>query len=808
MSRHFDIGPLRLDPEAHVLTEGDVPVALGARGVAVLTALVSRAPEYVSKASILDAAWPGLVVEEANIAVQISSIRRALARAPGGEAWIETLARRGYRFVGPVTVHAGRAAEPAVLLDRTRTNLPQVLSSFVGRAREIAEIKRLLPTTRSLTLTGTGGIGKTRLALQAAAEVLDAYRDGVWFVDLAPLLDPALVPSAVAQALGVKEAAGQPLPVTLCEYARAKEMLLVLDNCEHVLGACADLVDALLRATSRICVVATSRESLRIAGEQTYPLDALPVPAANADASAIARSDAVQLFVDRARQHRARFDLEGSRASAVAAICIRLDGLPLALELAAARVAMLPIEEILRLLDQRFRLLTRGGGGDLPRQQTLRAMIDWSYDLLGEAERQLFARLSVFAGGWTVAAAEAVGAGDPIAKDDVAYVLIALIDKSLVVADENGDRYRMLETVREYARDRLARSNDMPTVRARHRDYFLATVEEAEPKLAGPDQAEWLRHLDTEHDNIRSSLEWSDAGADASIALRFCGGLQKFWIARGYLTEGRECCARALAKASSASASAERARVLNAAGALAYLLGDYGSARASHEESLAIRQTLGDRLGAAMSLGNLGIVAYFQGDYPLARARQEENVAISRELGDPSKLANALGNLANVALDQGDHSFAESLLQECLGIVRETGDQGRIALTLHNLAKVAYDRHDYPSALALLTESLILKRAVGNWMSIPPGLEGAAIVLVKVGDGLRAARLWGAAERMREEMGTPVPPNARPEHDREVADARASVNDDDAFGRAWQEGRDLSDEQTLELALAATAATQ
>ena len=535
MKQVYEIGPLRLDADARVLTHDGAAVALGARGVAVLTALVSRANEYVPKADIMDAAWPGLVVEEVNLAVQISAIRRALARVPGGEGWIETLARRGYRFVGPVVATTGHAADPAVLADRSRTNLPQALTSFVGRERELAEIKRLLPTKRSLTLTGTGGIGKTRLALQAAAEVLDAYRDGVWFVDLAPLNDPVLVPSALAQVLGIKESVGKSLLDVLCEYARTREMLLVFDNCEHVLGACADLVDALVRAASRVCVVATSRESLRIASEETYPLGVLPLPAANADATAIARSDAVRLFVERARQHRPRFDLEGARARAVAEICVRLDGLPLALELAAARVAVLPVEEIVPLLHQRFRLLTRGSGGELPRQQTLRAMIDWSYDLLDDAEKQLFARLSVFAGGWTVAAAEVVGAEELVAKDDVVYLLIALIDKSLVSADENGDRYRMLETVREYAREKLAASGDVAAMRERHRAFFLALVEDAEPKLIGPDQAEWLQRLDVEHDNVRSALEWSQADAGSIGGLRLCGALQRFWIARGHL---------------------------------------------------------------------------------------------------------------------------------------------------------------------------------------------------------------------------------------------------------------------------------
>jgi DNA-binding winged helix-turn-helix (wHTH) protein len=359
MSTLYNIGPLQLDPEARVLTQDGAAVALGARAVAVLAALVSRAGEYVQKEAILDAAWPGLVVEEANLAVQISAIRRALARVPDGEGWIETLARRGYRFVGPVTAIAGRSAAP-VLADRRRTNLPELLTSFVGRERELAELKQLLPTIRLLTLTGTGGIGKTRLAQQAAAEMLDAYRDGVWFVDLAPLGDPTLVPSALAQVLQVKEAAGQPLLTVLCNHLQTKEILLILDNCEHVLDACARFVAVLLRETAQVTVIATSREPLHLAAEHPYPVAALPLPDPKADAQSIARSDAVQLFVERAQQYRPHFDLQEQRAHAVAEICVRLDGIPLALELAAARVAVLPVEQIVRLLDQRYRLLTSG----------------------------------------------------------------------------------------------------------------------------------------------------------------------------------------------------------------------------------------------------------------------------------------------------------------------------------------------------------------------------------------------------------------------------------------------------------------
>ena len=402
MSTVYEIGPLLLDPQARVLMHAGAPVALGARGVAVLAALIVHAGEYVPKATIMDAAWPGLVVEEANLAVQISAIRRALGVVPGGDRWIETLARRGYRFVGPVATISDRRAVAPALSDGARTNLPQVLTSFVGREREVAEIKRLLPATRLLTLTGTGGIGKTRLALQAAAEVLDAYADGVWFVDLAPLTHPAMVPSALAHVLGVKESAQQPLLKSLCEYLRDQDVLIVLDNCEHVRGACADLVDSLVRETARTSIVATSREPLRTAAERTYALDVLTLPDPTADAARIERSDAVQLFVDRARQHRPGFDLGGTRARAVATLCIRLDGLPLALELAAARIAVLPVEEIVRLLDQRFRLLSSGSRSEVPRQRTLRAMIDWSYDLLDEAEKHCLrgCRYSRVVGPW------------------------------------------------------------------------------------------------------------------------------------------------------------------------------------------------------------------------------------------------------------------------------------------------------------------------------------------------------------------------------------------------------------------------
>ena len=839
----YEIGPLRLDPEAQVLTDAGTPMALGARAVAVLTVLVSQANKYVQKAAIMAAAWPGLVVEEANLSVQISAIRRVLARVPGGEGWIETLARRGYRFVGPV-VEINGSPSPSATGGREHTNLPQLLQSFIGRERELAQIKQLLPRTRLLTLTGTGGIGKTRLALQAAAEVRDAYRNGVWFVDLAPLSDPGLVPSALAQVLGVKESAGQPLVKTLSDHLRPLEVLVVLDNCEHVLDACARLAETLLRESAGGTLVATSREPLRIGAERTYPLGALPLPDPQGDAQSIAQSDSVRLFVDRARQHRPRFDLQDQRARAVAEICVRLDGIPLALELAAARMAVLPVEQIVRLLDQRFRLLASGSRSDLPRHQTLRALLDWSYELLDEAERQFFARLSVFAGGWTLAAAEVVGAGEVIAKDDVVYLLIALVEKSLVVADDDGDRYRMLETVREYAREKLVIGVDANAVRERHRNFFLALAVNAEPNLAGPEQATWLQRLEDEHDNLRSALKYCLVAASGSDAgLRLCGALHWFWIMRGYRAEGLEWCVRVLGIEGIDKRTPERAMALQAAGVLAYHLGDFPAARAYHEESLAIARELSDRKGMARAANDLGNLRLRQGHPAAAQALSEEALAISRNLEDPWLTEQSLNCLGNAALDMGEYSMAQSLFEESLAIAREQADRVRIAILLNNLGYVTFLQGQYSAARALHEESLAIRRELkdsggvayslsglgdvalqpgdysaagafirdalsirrelGDKMGIAELLEKQAAVIGAIGNTLHAAHIGGAAERLREEIGSPLTPDERIRHDRHMAAARAALGDDTAFNRAWQEGRAISLEQAIEISLEA-----
>jgi predicted ATPase/class 3 adenylate cyclase len=738
-----------------------------------------------------------------------------------------------------------REFPPIRSLSTHPNNLPRQLSSFIGREAAIAEVESLLGGNRLLTLTGTGGCGKTRLGLQVAADVLERFPDGAWFVELASLSDPGLVPQAAAMALGLAEERDRPITRTLVEYLKGKDLLLLLDNCEHVLASCARLVAALVGECQGVTVLATSREALGIAGEQACHVRSLSVPAPGQAVAALdlSRFESVQLFVDRARLVRPEFELGPHNASALASLCRHLDGIPLAIELAAARVRSLSVEEIDGRLDQRFRLLTGGSRTALPRQQTLRSLIDWSYDLLREPERLLLQRLAVFAGGWTITAATDVCAGDAVTDDEILDLLTSLCDKSLAVVEtvEQHSRYRMLESVRQYARDRLAESGDAASVRKRHRDHFLALAEATQAKLVGAEQAVWLRRLEEEHENLRASLDGSLPAGEAGEGLRFCGALYRFWLTRGYLSEGRQWCTRMLGKPAARPPTRERATALNAAGNLAYYQGDYDAARALHEESLAIMRDVGDREGVAGALNGLGNIALDHGDYVAARALYEECLALKRELSDRRGIATALNNLGNVACEQCDFASARTLFEECLAImrelgnrggvadllhnlgsvalhqgdcgaaqalheqslaiVRELGDQGGIANSLETLGTVAHEQGDYETAGRLHAESLTIRRTLGERRNIAYSLEGVAEVAAVLGDPLRACRLWGAAERLRTDIASPLPPNDRPRHERCVAAARTALGDHAAFARAWQEGAALALDPAIDLAL-------
>ena len=436
-------------------------------------------------------------------------------------------------------------------------------------------------------------------------------------------------------------------------------------------------------------------------------------------------------------------------------MCIHLDGIPLALELAAARIRTLSIEQINARLHDRFKLLTSANRTVLPRQQTLRATLDWSFDLLTSDERLLLQRLSVFAGGWTLDAAEQVCAGEHLENCNILDLLTSLCDKSLVVAEQKGERarYRLLETMRQYAQEKLEESGVGEAVRERHRDYFLALAEEAEPKLIGAEQAEWLRRLEEEHENLRAGLDWSLVEAGSGGGLRLCGALQRFWWTRGHLSEGREWCVRVLAKAEGDERSEEHAMVLGAAGTLADYQGDYPAARALFEESLAIRRHLDDRRGIAQALNGLASVDAEQGDYVSARARREESLAINRELGNRRGIASALNNLGNVVADQGDYPAARALHEEGLAISRELGDGRSIAISLYNLGDFACEEGDYPAARALYEESLVYRRELGDRRGLAIVLTGLGNVDAEQGDYPAARAMYEESLAIRRELG-------------------------------------------------------
>jgi len=694
-----------------------------------------------------------------------------------------------------------------------RHNLPLQVTSFVGRESQIAEVKGLMEKTRLVTLTGSGGSGKTRLSLQVAAEMLDGSGDGVWLVELAPLTDPNLVPSTVADVLGVREESVRPITETLKEHLKNKFLLLILDNCEHLLDACAKLADSLLRNCPRVLILATSREGLGISGEQAYrvPSLSLPDPKQAQTAEALGHYESVRLFVDRAVLAKSDFQVTNQNAPALASVCHRLDGIPLAIELAAARVRSLTIEDINSKLDQRFRLLTGGSRTALPRQQTLRSLIDWSYDLLNDVEKAFLSRLSVFAGGWTLDAAESVCSGDPVEAWETLDLLASLCDKSLVVSEshDHATRYRLLETVRQYARDRLLERGEGTQWRDRHLTCFTELAEEAEPCLRGSEEQKWLERLETEHDNFRAALEWSQGPssesdptttANAVLGLRMAGCLMLFWLNRGHLAEGRDWLDRASSKRLVDNLEV-RAKALYGAGAIAVGQWDHLAARSFLEEALELWREAGDRSGIAASLCSLGNLALGQADYSVARLYYEESLATSRELGNKQGVVSALNNLACLELAQDDHARATTTLQECLALSRDLGHQTAIAGALASLGRLAKLRGDYADARKLWSESLKIYLELGSINSIPNLLDDFADLHAILGEPGRGSHLWGAAERLRERTGGSASPQHRAQREQAIVRARDALGDEGPFDAAWQAGREMTMEQAIELAL-------
>jgi predicted ATPase len=593
-------------------------------------------------------------------------------------------------------------------------NLPIQMTSFIGREHEIAEVKHALAKTRLVTLTGSGGTGKTRLSLQVATEILDRFKDGIWFIELAPITDPELMPNAVANTLGVREQSGQRIITTLIDWFRDRELLLILDNCEHMLDACARFADAVLHGSHETRILASSREALGIAGETAYRVPSLPTPNPKQQISLeqLEECESARLFIERAAQTLSTFQVIDDAVPAITQICRRLDGIPLAIELAAARVKVLSVEQIAERLDDRFRLLTGGSRTALPRQQTLRALIDWSYQLLGEQERLLFRRLAVFVGGWTLEAAESVCGFGGIESLDVLDLLTHLVDKSLVIVEHSGkeSRYRRLETIRQYAREKLFETDEAAHMRDRHLDYFRAFAEKAEIEILNTNQVTWLKKLESEFDNIRAALEWSQQNR-AEDGLLLGSAIWRFGLRNGYTNELVERLNQLLEHPQGRRQTLARAKTLFA---LTFLIGvgqgDPLRQRVCAEECLAIYKEFGNQAGEAAGLYALGAAKNLNSDPKTGLSLLMQSLALYRSINDKTDICDILIMISLINIDPAQRQV---YLEEALALARERGDVITMAGALDNLGNLAMNLGNFPKARSWLEESLEIQLPLG-----------------------------------------------------------------------------------------------
>lgn len=741
-----------------------------------------------------------------------------------------------------------RADFPALRsLEATPNNLPEQLTSFIGRERELEEATQLLKGSRLLTLLGMGGLGKTRLSLQVAADLLDFYPDGIWFMDLAPIRDPTFVANEVAHVLSVREEPGKPLSQTLCVHLKSRKALLIFDNCEQVVSACASLANAILRAAPDVRIIASSREALRVPGEQIYPVLPLALPSPTASAETLSQSEAVQLFMARAQLQKPSFTLTEREAPAVAELVARVEGIPLALELAAARMRSLSIQEINKRLHNRFTLLTGGGRVLLERQQTLRALVAWSYDLLTDNEKLVFDRLAVFIGGFDLPAAEAVCGADPLHPEDVLDLVMSLVDKSLVMVRETDgeSRYTMLETLREFGLEALQKRGEHPATAIRHCDHFLVVAKASNKGLQGSEQAKWIRHVEADFDNMRAAIVLAlTGGADPVQAVKFEVALMGFRILRGYSTEGRKHIHAALALPKVQESDNVHAHALYVGADLAITQGDYAEASRMLEACLALRRAIGNPFDIGATLSTLSPVRIQSGDAKAAREGEEEALGIFRQLGDQSAEAIALLHLGEICVHVGEYENARQYLEPAVTIARaieykETESDGertlgQVELELGNLpaararfarslevceggedkrgaaialwwmGKVDIAGGDLESARSKLSAALHAFQSFEMNGEIVACIEDHAEFAQRLGYISAAASLYAAGEAFRERLGLPRPPRRAETWDNAIAAARSALGDA-AFDAAWSEGFLWDLKQAVQFALAPKA---
>jgi predicted ATPase/class 3 adenylate cyclase len=745
---------------------------------------------------------------------------------------------------------------PIKTLDRYLHNLPAQMTSFIGREKEMAEIKQALNSHRLVTLTGSGGAGKSRLSLQVGMDCLHQFPDGVWLVELAPVTDPALVPQTLLSTFNLREDRHRGVQAVLVDYLRAKTLLLVLDNCEHLIEACAQISDALLQACPKLRILASSREPLGITGEVAYRVPSLntPHPENLPPLEQLQKADSIRLFVERASTAKPGFTLTDVNAFSLAQICYRLDGIPLAIELAASRVKVLSPDQIAARLDDRFRLLTGGSRTALPRQQTLRAMIDWSYSLLSEQEKTLFRRLAVFVGGWTLEAAEAVCASiekDNILPQDVLDLLTRLVDKSLVFNEESAEeiRYHRLETIRQYSREKFFETDEVETVRNCHLDFFVQFAELVDKKLKSGDQLLWHRRMSAEQDNLRAALEWG-LNTDPDSALRIAGAANLFWTAGGYSAEGFRWTQKALEQAektpvpngiTTEQRRVARAKALCGLTRLYLSLGDNTNAKRVAEESVALYRQSQDRQGLAFALVVLAYPLEFLGERVQAEAALQESYSIGRAEGDIYIICRALNRLGNVIVDlYHDFNLSQGYVEESLHLAKEAGLRSQEAQAFEVLGFIASHRNDYAAARAYFKESVRvyeeigatfnaileksnlahLERKLGNHTealeyyretilafrdmgqtgAVAHQLECFGFIAVAEGQNERALQLFAAATALREKAGTAMRPEEKVYFDQQLKTLRDKM-DSPTLEWIWSKTHALSMDDAITLAV-------
>ncbi len=846
---NYRFGQFVLEPERASLLRAGQEIKLRPKVFDALHYLIENRGRLVPKEELIQTLWPEAFVTDDSLVQCMVELRRALDDR--SQEILKTVPRRGYIFAAEVGVETEAAvpATTAALPQSVRGDhrLPVARTPLLGRERELEAVQQLLrdPAVRLVTLTGAGGSGKTRLGLELCHALLPAFQPNVFFVALGSISDPAMVPAAIAESVGIRETGGRSFPELLKEYLREREpssVLILLDNMEHILAASPVVVE-LIESSRSLKVLITSRAPLRVYGEHEFPVPplALPAPGQMKSLSALEENPAITLFAQRAQAVKPDFQLTTENALIVAEICSRVDGLPLAIELAAARVKMLPLNGILTRLQSRLQLLT-AGARDLPeRQQTLRNTIDWSYDLLNDAEQKLLRRLSVFRGGCTLEGAEAVCNTKEDLGADILELMSSLVDKSLIQQRQDGDeaRFRMLETIREYSFERLQRSGEEGPTKRAHAAYCLVLAEEGNPELSEIERAAWLTRCDIEHDDFRAALDFLFQTRELDWGLRFCTALFRFWDMREQPREGRARLEQIIEMAgtnytreraklylfvgvfattqgdySTSAACAEKSRTLfeelddpwgialswNASAIMARDYGDYDTAQRNFEKSLTFWREVGDRVSTARCLHNLGNVSKIHGDYARARVALTEAMQIFQEIGDDSGAAWALNQQGDVAREQGDLSGARALYERALFAFRTTGDRWGQARSLADLGTIACELGEHRAAFESFSESLDTFTKLEHRRGIARVLEGLSCVAIAQGEPRRALAVAGAACHLRKIVSAPLTPAEQAKLDQKLSPAWKQLGKPEG-SEAWAEGNSMPLERAIRYAL-------